>query len=92
MMDEHTSQRMARASLLCRAATVGMITAMQQLPEGQDIEAIDVCNGALTLANHMIIVILEMSRPEDIEHNRAALKDAVMKMLMTTTTGEAPKG
>ena len=84
--------RVIRANLLADAAGAGISVMIDTHPDCQGATAADVCNGALTLANRAIIVILKLSLPEELERNRSALKQAVMQLLMTTATDEAPKG
>ena len=93
MIPTDETLRETRANLLCDAAATGMGVMIDTHPDCQGASAADVCNGALTLANRTIVVILKLSTPgEELKRNRASLKQAVLQLLMTTATDEAPKG
>lgn len=79
-----------RVEKIVEAALLGMSELLRYMPEATSADVISAC---MTLAAKGILITLETSaNPEHLEMNRKSVQDAVYKLLMLTTEGEAPRG
>lgn len=79
-----------RADRLADAANLGIAHCIETDTDCANATSADVCNGALTLANRMILVVLAETPAKDAAMVRQSLKNAILTLLMNTATGETP--